>query len=628
MAAAAAASPSASLVAGDCADRRQWRYTWETLAHLPLLRLYLSHPALSAAAPVSGLCADLRLDASLLLLSFSLSGAGTVSLRVPVPRVLVDPSAPPECRAAGDHLEVRLTLVLPVDHPVVAAAFPGADPPAPLSLRDDLKSLSSGDVHLYCKTCSARLTKQPLRNIVEMPSLDWEDVADNWFGGCCTSFGGASEKLVSQYINAYGRLEGTTLLDATSIIIEKDYLEIDLVSRIDNSVPSIDFVALQEAMSNVTLESDHTTDRINSEEACPEKETDSSHVQPSLLLEEGPCINNTERTNENNGGTPSSDQCGTIQLDTGVDVNSENSTSEPCINNTERTTENNGGILSSDQCGTVELNNSVDVNSTSDCFVENMEQTSQEADSFLVDPWSCCCGSGDSGKAKYNTSEMPSTLENGRDYKLTKSISLGSSFIVKESNLVKDVNWVELLCSHCSSSLGSYPSQCSDALSDGRVRLFKCYTSSNLPVGSPHDVFRRHTLGKLFVNLLLEIAEDEISFRTVVRDLKTKRPMLQIVLLSSKTWLFSGYCYENDTDGSHGTADLQPTVKLLYSNCSNASEADLRTIEEWSSKYRAEQLYMMGHQIDELTECLSSAMDKFPLSCSSLEGMSLSCLER
>jgi hypothetical protein len=288
-----------------------------------------------------------------------------------------------------------------------------------------------------------------------MPSLNWEDVADNWFGGCCTSFGGASEKLVSRYINAYGRLEGTTLIDATSIIIEKDYLETDLVSRIDNSVPSIDFVALQEAMSNFTLESDHTTDRIklnNSEEACHEKENESSQVHPPVLLEEGPCINNTERTTENNGGTPSSDQCGTIQLNIGVDVNSEKS--------------------------------------TSDCCVENMEQTSQEAELFLVDPWKCCCGSGDSGKAAYSTSEMTSTLENERDYKLTKSISLGSSFIVKESNLLKDVNWVELLCSHCSSSLGSYPSQCSDAPTDGRVRLFKCYTSSDLPVGGPHDVFR------------------------------------------------------------------------------------------------------------------------------------------
>lgn len=285
-----------------------------------------------------------------------------------------------------------------------------------------------------------------------MPSLNWEDVADNWFGGCCTSFGGASEKLVSKYINAYGRLEGTTLLDATSIIIEKDYLETDLVSRIDNLVPSIDFVALQEAMSNVTLESDHSTDKIklsnSEEEACQEKENGSSHVQPTVLLEEIPCIDNTERTTENNGGTPLSDQCGTIQLNNGVD--------------------------------------------------ENMDQTSQEADLFPVeDPCSCCCGSGDSGKAYNNTSEMPSRnskvqtiLENERDYKLTKSISLGSSFIVKESNRLKDVNWVELLCSHCSSPLGSYPSQCSNAPSDGRVRLFKCYTSSDLPIGGPHDVFR------------------------------------------------------------------------------------------------------------------------------------------
>lgn len=83
---------------------------------------------------------------------------------------------------------------------------------------------------------------------------------------------------------------------------------------------------------------------------------------------------------------------------------------------------------------------------------------------------------------------------------------------------------------------------------------------------------------RVFVNLLLKVAEDEISFRTVVRDLKTKRPMLQLVLLSSKAWLSSGCCYENDIDGSHGTADLQPSVKLLYSDCSNASEADLRYV--------------------------------------------------
>jgi hypothetical protein len=54
----------------------------------------------------------------------------------------------------------------------------------------------------------------------------------------------------------------------------------------------------------------------------------------------------------------------------------------------------------------------------------------------------------------------------------------------------------------------------------------------------------------------------------------------------------------------------------------------IRTVEEWASKYRAEELYMMRRQIDELTECLGSAMDNFPVSCSSLEGLLLSSLRR
>jgi hypothetical protein len=75
---------------------------------------------------------------ALLILSFSLTGEA-VSLWVPIPRVLVDPSAPVECRTTGDHVEVCLALVLPVDHPVVAAAFPpppGTDSQASLTLRD------------------------------------------------------------------------------------------------------------------------------------------------------------------------------------------------------------------------------------------------------------------------------------------------------------------------------------------------------------------------------------------------------------------------------------------------------------------------------------------------------------
>ncbi|WVZ77990.1 hypothetical protein U9M48_025774 [Paspalum notatum var. saurae] len=572
--------------------RRQWRYTWEALTHLPLLRLYLfPRPALPDAIP-SGLRAELRLDGSLLFLTFSLTGeGGAVALRVPVPRVLVDPSVPVECRAVGDHVEVRLALVLPVDHPVVAAAFPplpGAEPPASLALRDDLKNLSTGDVHLYCKNCSSRLTKQPLRKIMEMPSVNWEDVADNWFGGCCTSFGGAGEKLVSQFINAYGRLEGTSLLNATTITIETNYLEPDLVAQVACSVHSSDIVDRKEAISDVSV-GDHTTREIKLKSSEEQTMITATHAQSPIVLEDGPNVS----SNETNGVTQTDQSC-TSQMEIDIDAN---------------------------------------LKSKNDCYVENMGKSNKEADLSLVNPCHFCCVDEYSRKAEDNPSRLSlgnqkgqSMMETERDYKLTKTISLGSSFIVKASNLLNDFEWVELLCGRCSSPLGSYPSQCSFVPADGRVRFFKCYTSTGIPVMGPRDVFRGHTLERLFVNLLLEVAEDEISFRTVVRDLKTKRPILRLVLLSSKAWLSSGCCYENDMDGSHGTADLLPSVKLLYSDCRNASEADLRIVEEWSSKYRAEELYMMKRQIDELVECLGSATDNFPISCSSLEGMHLSSL--
>ncbi|CAL4971595.1 unnamed protein product [Urochloa decumbens] len=591
----ASAATAVCAPGGDHPRRREWRYTWEALGHLPLLRLYLfPRPALPAAIPSGALRADLRLEDSLLLLSFSLAGedAAPVALRVPVPRVLVDPAAPVECRAAGDHVEVRLALVLPVDHPVVAAAFPppqGAEPPAPLAVRDDMKNLSAGEAHLYCKNCSVRLTKQPLRKIMEMPSVNWEDVADNWFGGCCTSFGGAGEKLVAQFINAYGRLEGTSLLDTTAVTIETDYLEADLVAQITCSALGSDVVAVEEVISDVSIGKDHATE--NSEEQA---NITGTHAQAPFILEEGLSVSSSET----NGITPQTDQSGTCEMEIDIDVNCE----KP----------------------------------KNDCCIEKLEESNKEINLSLVDPCHHCCVSEYSGKAEDNNpSHMSSgnqkkqtVLETKRDYKLTKTISLGSSFIVKASNLMNDFEWVELLCGQCSSPLGSYPSQCSLVPADGRVRLFKCYTSTELPVTGPRDVFRGHTLERVFVNLLLEVAEDEISFRTVVRDLKSRRPILQLVLLSSKAWLSSGCCYENDTDGSHGTTDLQPSVKLLYSDYSNASEADLRIVEEWSSKYRAEELYMMKRQIDELTECLSSAMENYPVSCSSLEGMHLSSLMR
>jgi hypothetical protein len=267
---------------------------------------------------------------------------------------------------------------------------------------------------------------------MEMPSSNWEDVADNWFGGCCTSFGGASEKLVSNYINAYGRLEGTSLLDVTSISIETDCLEADLLAQTACLTLGHDSIAQQEAIADVSMGKDHSAE------------------EPANIA----CIHS-----KTDGVIRQVHQSGTSQLENDVDVNSEKSTNE--------------------------------------FSVENMEKPDKEIDLLLVDPCHCCCASEYSGKAEDSPSPMALgnqnkriMLETKRDYKLTKTISLGSSFIIKASNLLSDYEWVEFHCAQCSSPLGSYPSQCSHVPADGRVRLFKCYTSTKLPVAGPHDVFR------------------------------------------------------------------------------------------------------------------------------------------
>jgi hypothetical protein len=274
---------------------------------------------------------------------------------------------------------------------------------------------------------------------MEMPSLNWEDVADNWFGGCCTSFGGASEKLVSNYINAYGRLEGTSLLDVTSISIETDCLKTNLSAQIACLTLSRDSVAHEEDIADVSIGKDQTSGKI---------ELESSEELANIT-----CIHS-----ETNGVTRQADQSGTSHLENDVDHSEK---------------------------------------SRNDFYVENLEKSDKEIDRSLVDPYHCCSASEYSGKDEGNPSPMPlenqnnqTLLETKRDYKLTKTISIGSSFIIKASNRLNDIEWVEFLCAQCSSPLGSYPSQCLLVPADGRVRLFKCYTSTELPVAGPHDVFR------------------------------------------------------------------------------------------------------------------------------------------
>ena len=98
---------------------KKWRFTWETQSQSPNLKLFLFN---SQSKPsVHHLQAQLYLSKSHLLVTFTENEeTSEVSIRVPIPRVLIDPESPVNAKASDDHIEVKLVLLLPVDHPLVS----------------------------------------------------------------------------------------------------------------------------------------------------------------------------------------------------------------------------------------------------------------------------------------------------------------------------------------------------------------------------------------------------------------------------------------------------------------------------------------------------------------------------
>lgn len=95
----------------------KWRFTWEAQSHVPILRLFIFDSYTNPSIQYHNLKVHLNLSKSLVLVSFFQDLE--VSLRVPTPRVLIDSESPVSFRALDDHIEVKLVLLLPVDHPIV-----------------------------------------------------------------------------------------------------------------------------------------------------------------------------------------------------------------------------------------------------------------------------------------------------------------------------------------------------------------------------------------------------------------------------------------------------------------------------------------------------------------------------
>ncbi|XP_031107214.1 uncharacterized protein LOC116011922 [Ipomoea triloba] len=513
----------------------EWRFTWEAQSHVPILRLYLFNANIKPAVH----CAHLRVDAvfeqSLLTVSFFETECQIeTSLRVPIPRVVVDFESPVHSRTLDDHIEVKLALLLPVDHPLgsnfdsilnsleieecnnESLALDGVNE---LSAASDLQRLSAaGEVNFYCRSCTTKLTRG-IRVFKEMPSVDWRDVADNWFGTCCCSFGGVSEKLVMNYAKSYYCTAGLCLLSKTSVIISTDdLLECELPER--NKLKKYD--------------SDLKSDDIS-------------------------YLNNSMLGNEN-------DQQKNV-----------------CCEN-----------ICKEVQGT---NKSHFVNC---CTLDPCENLLGQHES-VVD------------------------LELPVNQKIFLNGFLGDAFMARPSYLSKDIEWIEFFCPKCSCLLGAYPSHNDRVPLDGGVRLYKFYISTSLPANGAYDLFRNYSFERMFTSQLLESAKDELSFRTVVRDLHNKCHSLQIVLLNPNAWSYAGFCLHALEPAPK--INVYPVIKVLFSANNNDVQLETRSIEEWVTKKQAQEVYLLPSQIKELIANLKTAHITYPQSHNFSQGFSVSSLK-
>lgn len=108
--------------------KTRWEYAWEAQSHIPTLRLLLfATDDFNPSLHFHNLTVQLHFSHSSLLLTTSSNPNSDsdddnntlLNFRVPLPKVLVDADSPLTFRALDDHVEVKLRLLLPVDHPIL-----------------------------------------------------------------------------------------------------------------------------------------------------------------------------------------------------------------------------------------------------------------------------------------------------------------------------------------------------------------------------------------------------------------------------------------------------------------------------------------------------------------------------
>lgn len=470
-------------------------------------------------------------------------------------------------------------------------------------LLTDAKALESTEgARFFCTKCSCKLTDTPFRRVLEVPSMDWREISEHFYGNCCcASFGAQAEVLVAKFQQLLTPAQDICLVASTTCIVHEE-----------NVFTSEVKCAFSKSGACQLSESDK-----HGSNSCP---NGSSKV--------------TSRADDpfaNNGIEQNSKKC-TNSPESGDKFDHKNN-GEESMSVIARERNQAVGITcggtsvtpSSKETGVIENDGTCVVDEVQDSHIDNSRGGKEDS----------CCSSSCSSK-----NHVPTEFSVPKEAKEASSESLGNGFMTGPGSQSEVMDWEPFFCRNCSSLLGSRRGDSSKK----SVQFFKCQISTDELVLSSRNIFSDHTFERLFIHELEKNTESNASYRYVVRSFQTGAATLQLILLNQNALVTSGMCPPihtlNDEDSANEKRNqrtsgwrpvkvpLKTVAKFMFCDCRMLDLEELRLIDKWAQLQKADDIFMLDAVAGTLLDILKSHQSVYPPSCQSFQQFSLSFLSK
>ncbi|KAJ7535976.1 hypothetical protein O6H91_12G052200 [Diphasiastrum complanatum] len=618
---------------------KTWYYACEALVHLHSLRLVL-HRSDAAFSPLQQ-CLQLKacLNRSLgfsepsILCSWLTFVGNSCCVIVPLPLCLLDHSVPVQARAHADHIEIRLQLLHCKD------SAGGQQPLFGLLLErqtegdlDAYDLIEVGDA-LYCKNCSTRITRSPFRKVQELPSMDWRELADHWYGSCCCSSNIKTEDLLSRFASQCAPSEGACLVGPTTSYVPRE----NLLTESTFAAPTSS-LCNEETADGVQTEQESVRVQING--SCLVTVYDNNTLTSLPVAESKACLSHADAN--------LIDVCNLKSENI-----RENKVLSPYQQSMDWTSEHMDRA-----CIHSERSASEDISLAGAIIESRLQHLSNHP-----------CNS------HWNEHEC----REEHHLRGQKDIQLGGSKIEYLDRLIQGPTgfsypgeWLSYKCHSCSALLGVYTKVISDGLEEG-VHFYKRHILTKKLTGNLSDAFRKHTLQRDIAFELKSKLEVNASYRFLVRGLNLKKPFLKLIIVHDDSWLCVGHCeesldWENELVASHSNdlpqcckdssvdcgsmeckasaenssyferkpggclkqsemlTTFKPAMKVNFCDCRDFTEEELSHVEDWGKECQADDIFVLEEEAPPLVEKLLENQRFCPPAFSIFKNFSISFL--